>query len=171
MVDAAQRLGALDRLLHGASDAAALQQYLAGCRVLESLGSQCQGLALERGDAFKIAGALALAFGSGLALLQEALRVGDPTMRRARLLQQLTADLPAVASVLLTVVHPQHQAAAAAAFVRTVGRPQAVLPWLLAVSRGLMQLHSSTNGECNQGMLGSRCTCCMLCMLCAVHAA
>lgn len=114
---------------------------------MEDTGLLCQRLALQRGDAFKISGALALVFSTGLALLQAALGMKDPVLRQARLLQQLATQLPLVSCVLLVAVHPQHQAAAAAAFARTVGRPQAVLPWLLAVSQGLMHLRP-TSGRC-----------------------
>lgn len=146
MVAVAERLAAMDGLLRGTFDGAAVLQFLAGCKVIEGLGLLCQGLALQRGDAFKIAGALALVFGTGLAGLQSVLRADDPVWRQARLLQEFGVQLPAISWVLLTVVDPQHQARAAAAFARTVGRPQAVLPWLLAVSQGLVQLRS-TNGE------------------------
>lgn len=102
--------------------------------------------------AFKIGAACSLVFGPGAALL-EALVASRPLAavggaETSHFKAELcTFQLTAVAGAVVNTLHPQHQPRAAAAFARSTGAPDAMLPWLLAVCRVLTAAPAVPLGE------------------------
>jgi len=132
-----QQFGLLDRLLGTAElDARLAVQFHAACSAIQGCARLLDRLPLQHSDAFRLCSALALVFGTGTRLLRRDSFTSDP--QPATVLKRLDSQLAAAAIVLHQAANPLRQPEAAAAFVRTAGRPQAALSWLLAVSQALL---------------------------------
>lgn len=98
-------------------------------------------LPLGHNDAFRLASTLAFLIGTGLHFLRLTAASGfDAEARQTVTLHILSRQLVAASSVVQRAVDPQRQPQAAAAFVRTAGRPEAVVPWLLDLGQALLAL-------------------------------
>lgn len=113
-------------------------QATAGCRAL--LGLQLLSLGLPQVPArlaLQLSGACSLAFGPGAALF-EALpprrRPAAPSPSASSIEVQLCgAQVAAVAQILTLMMSNAWQPRGAAAFARTTGKPEVMLPWLLGM--------------------------------------
>lgn len=130
------QLGTLSGLLGAAEGHSRLSvQFGAACEAIQGCAQLSDWLQLTHDGAFRLASALALVFGTGPPFLHQSAPTAEACMAA---LQRLDVQLETVGMVLTHAAHPQHQPQAAAAFVRTAGRPQAVLPWLRAASQTLL---------------------------------
>lgn len=126
-------------------------QFGAACFAIYGCAQLSRRLQLQQGDAFRLASSLEIVFGAGIGILQERVTAAatHPT-GLAALLQELNRQLGAANAALGCAANPQRQPAAAAAFFRTAGRPQAVLPWMLAVSQALLVLPATFRGTLHE---------------------
>lgn len=136
-----QQFGTLNRKLLGAASsnpATLATQLNAACNAIQGCALLSNKLRLGRSDSFRLASSLELVFGAGLHLLNRR-RVQNLSvpLNMVGLLVECNHQLAAVGRVLQ---HTRRQPDAAAAFMRTAGRPQSVLPWLLAVNDALLAL-------------------------------
>lgn len=144
-----QQYGALNRLLLKTSGLSLteLTQLSAACVALQGCSQLAKRLPLRQDDMFRLGSALALVFGAGLASVRwQASLLPSRPKALVELLVNCNHQLAAAAKALQQAAHPQQQREAAAAFVRTAGRPQAVLPWLLAVSQALLAVPADIEG-------------------------
>lgn len=153
-----QQYGPLNSLLLNSPgfSSSELAQLMAACIALQ--GSQlADRLPLQQNDAFRLGSALALVFGAGLASLrwQATSAAADHTALLDMLLN-CSHQLAAAAKALQCAAHPKRQPQAAAAFVRTAGRPDAVLPWLLAASQALLAVPPDVEGTVCDKVNGTR---------------
>lgn len=109
---------------------------ISGCSLLAA-----DAVELSAAATFKVAAACSMVFGPGTALLdmqlQQALADASTAIEAVRLRNKCRIQLEAVASVFNMLTHSHHQKAAAA-FASSTGKPTALLPWLLTVSRALL---------------------------------
>lgn len=148
-----QRLSVFNRQLLIAPDVGsgvASVSFAAACLAIHGCAELSDHLPFQRSDAFRLASTLEVVFGAGLRLLRHhaSTPAGSDTELADRVMdweRQLR-----VASQVLRRTDPRDQPDAAAAFARTTGRPQAVLPWLLAVSQALLSLPPDLEGRIRQ---------------------
>ncbi|KAI7844408.1 hypothetical protein COHA_002002 [Chlorella ohadii] len=152
-----QRLGALNRALPTALElnGAAETQFNAACLAIEVCAQLASRLPLQHNDMFRLSSAVAVVFGTGPALLQRrtSAAAGAPTYLE-QLFLACARQLAAASAALRQAVNMRLQPEATAAFVRTVGRAEAVLPWLAAVSQALLAVPSELQGARLQQLLG-----------------
>ena len=145
-----QQFGTLSRELLGAAasnPAAVGIQFDAACVTIQGCALLSNWLPLGHSDAFRLASSLELVFGAGMHFLQQDLT--QPT-NMAGLLVECKHQLAAVGTTLQRAAHPEVQSEAVAAFARTAGRPQAVLPWLLTVSQALLAVPADCGRSCDE---------------------
>lgn len=132
-------------------------QFTAACVAMEGCALLASRLPQHANTTFRLASALALVFGAGPAFLRQC-AVPWPGMGLdpAQFLIEANHQLGAAAAVLHCASASWHQPAAAEAFVRTAGRPQAVMPWLLAVSQAVLTLPADMQGTISSIRDGSR---------------
>lgn len=124
--------------------AAGAIQFGAACIAIAGCASLAGCLPQRKNDTFRLTSALALVFEVGPQVLRVCASMAPA--QHSVVLHECNCQLVAVADVLRQAV-PQPEAAAA--FAKTAGRPQAVLPWLLAISRALLATPPEANdGEC-----------------------
>ncbi len=153
-----QHFGTLNRALLNASEPnkALGAQFFAACVALRGCAHLASRLPLRHNDLFRLASSLALVFGAGTTMLrQHGSNAADALAQPVSLLMQCSHQLAAAHAVLQQAADPRCQPEAAAAFVRTVGRPDAVLPWLLAVSQTLLAVPEDLKGARLRQLLGS----------------
>lgn len=135
-----QQVGALDCLLGAAElDVCLAAQFDAACLAIKGCSEISERLQLECSDVFRLGSSLSLVFRAGLRFLHQPAWLDD-TRTQLLTLQHVNCQLTAANAVLHRLADPNWQPEAAAAFVRTAGRPQAVLPWLLALSQVLLDV-------------------------------
>ena len=157
LVTLLQQLGALNRDLPPVPqpNPALTGQFHAACVAIEGCGELAGRLPLRHNDLFRLASTLALVFGAGPAFLQQFASNTAASTQRASLLIECGYQLAAASAALRQAADPYRQPESAAAFVRTAGRPDAVLPWLLAVSQALLAVPQELAGTGIQEMLKS----------------
>ena len=146
-----QQYGPLNRLLSSetAFNAAHMSQFLAACVASHGCACLADRLPPSQNNIFRLASSLELVFGAGLAALR-CLRTSLTASSCSGWLELLlvcTHQLTAAANVLQRTAHPLRQPEAAAAFVRTVGRPEAMLPWLAAVTEALLSVPADMDDQ------------------------
>lgn len=119
---------------------ASAAQFDAACMAIHG----CAWLAghLQHNATFRLASSLAMVFGTGPAVLH--VRIAQVSASGEAALFECNRQLNTVLKTLQCAAHPKQQPEAAAAFVRTAGRPQAVLAWLLAISQALLAVPPET---------------------------
>ena len=140
LIALAQQLASLNGLLCTAELNSALAgQLRVACLAIASCALLSDRLPLQHTDAFRLGSSLATVFGAGLRLLRSRVAIaGASSAQLAAMLHEADRQLGAVSCMADRIANPQQQPEAAAAFVKTVGRTQAVLPWLSAVSQALL---------------------------------
>ena len=140
MASLLQQLAGLSRPLSAAGFSSTVTiQFTAASATVRSCALLAERLPLQHNDLFRLASALAVVFEFGpvpLRYYTARLSAIDPRV----LWIECNHQLAAASQVLQQAANPEQQPEAAAAFVRTAGRPQAVLPWLAALSQALLAL-------------------------------
>ncbi|KAI7844407.1 hypothetical protein COHA_002001 [Chlorella ohadii] len=152
-----QHFGALGRALLSAPelDATLETQFHAACVAIEGCAHLAGRLLLQHNDLFRLASTLTLVFVAGPALLQQCASSIATPAQCASVLIKCNHQLAAAASVLKTATNLHRQPEAGVAFFRTAGRPDAVLPWLAAVSQALLALPERLEDNDQQLLGGS----------------
>ncbi|KAI7844406.1 hypothetical protein COHA_002000 [Chlorella ohadii] len=135
--------------------AALRTQFNAACVAIYGCAQLARRLPPRHNDSFRLASSLAVVFDAGPAALQQRASnaAGVPELFAVTVLE-CCYQLVAVSAVLKTATNLLTQPEAAAAFVRTAGRPDAVLPWLGAVSQVLLAVPEELTGARIQQLLG-----------------
>lgn len=142
-----QRFAGLHQALHGASklSGARAMQVIAACLAIGGCAELSARLPLQRGMMFRLTSALALVFGVGPAVMRHcASPASGASVELQHFLVECNDQLSAVIGVLMRAAREPE---AMEAFVRTAGRPQAVLPWLLAISQALLAVPTDVRGD------------------------
>lgn len=135
-----QQLAGLSRTLSAAGFSSAVAvQFAAASATIRSCALLVERLPLQHSDIFRLASALAVVFEFGPVPLRY-YTANLSAMDWRVLWIECHHQLAAASKVLQQAAHPEQQPEAAAAFVRTAGRPQAVLPWLAALGLALLAL-------------------------------
>ena len=149
-----QQMVSLDRKMASAAGNATCMtaQFSAACVAIRGCAQLSDRLPLGPNDLFRLGSSLALIFGTGPTVLRHVSGSPEPHVALAQLLT-CSQQLVAAGEVLQRAAQPQ-QTEAAAAFCKTAGRPQTVLPWLLEVSQMLLAVPERLRSAGSQLNLG-----------------
>ena len=129
-------------------------QVMAGCKALTGahmLINDLLALRLSSQTAFKMAAACGLVFGPGAALVEAPSAPGQLAASSSNVghaTELLYSQLAAVAGTVTTVLGPEQQRRAAAAFAASTGKPAALVPWLVGLCRALLAAADVSPSEC-----------------------
>ena len=136
-------------------------QFSAACVAIQGCALLSGSLPPEHSGASSLGSALALVFGAGALVLHQPAPTANASEQLMEVGRRLTRQLAAASMVLIRVVNPRQQLEVAAAFFTTAGRPQAVQPWLSAVSQALLRVladPTSARGGAQITKPGMECT-------------